>query len=252
MTSVDNPDASIMHFHPRKSLIGLLALKAAVNLASAEEPVCEEHFADLSHWEAVSFTDIDQSSTFVIVETEKDKSSLLVESGGSASGIIWKEPVDISKQPVIQWRWRVDQAPGGINHREKAGDDYALRIQVVFEYDPGLLNFGEKLEYETYRALHGRYPPHAALCYVWTPNEKQGEIYPCPYTDRVRIKVLRGQEATLGQWLEETVNVAEDYEAIFGEKPPARARIAIMADSDDSQSSTRALVDFIRWRTIEE
>jgi len=220
----------------------------ASGLANAEASVKVTHFSDLSQWESIVFTDIDEPSRYTVTLTEGGDSFLLAESDGGASGIVWEETIDMSKQPVIRWRWRVDQAPEGINHREKAGDDYPLRIQVIFKYDPERLSFIEKIEYEAYRAVHGRYPPHAALSYVWTPNEKKGKTYPCPYTDRVQIKVLRGEATTLGQWLEESVNVVEDYRGIFGESPPATAQIAIMADSDDSQSRTRALVDYIQVR----
>lgn len=220
----------------------------AIGLANAEASVRQAHFADLNHWESIVFTDIDEPSSYTITQTDGGESFLMAESDGGGSGIVWEETIDMSKQPVIRWRWRVEQAPIGMDHRKKSGDDYPLRIQVIFEYDPARLGFFDKIEYETYRAVHGRYPPHAALSYVWTPNEKKGETYPCPYTDRVQIKVLRGEETTLGQWQEESVNIVEDYKTIFDESPPATARIAIMADSDDSQSRTRALVDFIQVR----
>lgn len=237
-----------MFFYPRRSLIGLLALKALAHLANAEDGVNEEPFTDLKRWEAINFPGSAHSSSYSIVETEEGESLLLAESNGGASGIVWQVPLDLNKQPVIEWKWRVVNAPQGINHREKAGDDYPLRIQVVFAYDSERLSFSEKLLYEAYRLRHGRYPPHASLNYVWTPNEKKGARYPCPYTKRVRIKVLRGEETPLGETHEQTVNIVEDYQAIFGEAPPATARIAIMADSDDSQTRSRAFVDFIHLR----
>jgi hypothetical protein len=42
------------------------------------------------------------------------------------------------------------------------------------------------------------------------------------------VLLEKGQQK-VGIWQEEEINILEDYQQAFGEKPPARARIAVRA-----------------------
>ncbi len=53
------------------------------------------------------------------------------------------------------------------NGTEKGGDDYPIRIYVMFEYDPRQADLMEKMRYAAIMALYGKYPPHRSLNYVW-------------------------------------------------------------------------------------
>jgi len=58
------------------------------------------------------------------------------------------------------------------------------------------------------------------------------------------VVLERGKEK-VGQWVEESVNVLEDYRKAFGKEPPATAGIAVMSDSDNTKTSAEAYLDFI-------
>jgi hypothetical protein len=58
-----------------------------------------------------------------------------------------------------------------------------------------------------------------------------------------------GSENT-GKWIEEKVNVYEDFECIFGVSPPEIEGIAILSDSDNTQSSVEADYDDFRLSVI--
>ena len=78
--------------------------------------------------------------------------------------------------PLLRWRWRADSVYRKGDARKKAGDDYPLRLYVLFPYDPGEASFGEKLVFEAARLLHGQYPPHSALNYIWANREPTGSL----------------------------------------------------------------------------
>ena len=58
------------------------------------------------------------------------------------------------------------------------------------------------------------------------------------------VVLERGKEKA-GQWVEESVNVLEDYRQAFGKEPPAMAGIAVMSDSDNTGTKAEAYLEFI-------
>lgn len=46
-------------------------------------------------------------------------------------------------------------------------------------------------------------------------------------------------------WQDEEVDILADYQKAFGVKPPLRARIAVMNDSDDTGESSTSYMEFI-------
>lgn len=57
--------------------------------------------------------------------------------------------------------------------------------------------------------------------------------------------VLRAGTAQLGTWLEEKVNIVDDYRKAFGTDPPAIASLAIMNDSDNTGEASTSSMDYI-------
>jgi len=58
------------------------------------------------------------------------------------------------------------------------------------------------------------------------------------------ILLQHGEENT-GKWIEQEVDVLEDYRKAFGEDPPSAARLAVMNDSDNTKESSVSYVDYI-------
>jgi hypothetical protein len=129
--------------------------------------------------------------------------------------------------------------------RDKSGDDYPIRVYVMFVYDPKQADIKERLEYGIAKALYGKYPPHSTLNYVWMGQNIAERIITSPYTDRARIIILENGRSRIGTWVEETVNILDDYRAAFGKDPPQTAGIAIMNDSDNTGEMAVSYVDYI-------
>ena len=58
--------------------------------------------------------------------------------------------------------------------------------------------------------------------------------------------VLEAGKENVGRWMDEEVNIIEDYHKAFGEDPPPAASIAIMNDSDDTGESSTSYIDYIQ------
>jgi hypothetical protein len=230
----------------RKILLTLLLLMlAGIPVLAAEADVLfREEFDNLAQWEPLTFPKIKVHSTYTVVK-EADTSILKAESHDSASAIVCRRTFNVYQTPRLHWRWKVEKLPAGGDPREKAGDDYPIRVYVVFEYDPARATIGERLTYGAARAIYGKYPPHSSLNYVWTGHDVAERIIVSPYTDKARIVILEQGKQRVGQWVEESVNILADYRKAFGKDPPATAGLAVMSDTDNAGGSAVAYLDFI-------
>ena len=112
-------------------------------------------------------------------------------------------------------------------------------------YDPERASLGTRAQYGLARRLYGEYPPHASLNYIWANRKHDRRILPSPYTDRSQMIALRAGDTDVGQWLDEDVNILEDYRAAFGSDPPHTARLAVMSDADNTGEAAVAYMLFI-------
>jgi hypothetical protein len=129
---------------------------------------------------------------------------------------VYREIFNVHDYPKARWRWKVGNVYVRANAATKAGDDYPIRVYVMFEYDPGKAGVLEKLKYGLAKKLYGVYPPHSSLNYVWASREKSVNIVTSPYTDRAKMILLQKGEKNVGVWQDEEVNIAEDSRA-FGQ-----------------------------------
>jgi hypothetical protein len=223
----------------------LLGISAFVTPLPADQQVLfRENFETLAQWEPLTFPKIKTYSTYTLIR-EDGKSILKAESRASASAIVYRRTFNTYEHPRIHWRWKVTQLSDRGNPKEKSGDDYPIRIYVMFPYDPDKATLGERLTYGAAKAIYGKYPPHSTLSYVWTGYNIAERIFVSPYTDKARIVVLEKGKGRVGQWVEESVNVLADYRKAFGKDPPEMAGLAVMSDTDNTGENAVAYLDYI-------
>ena len=214
--------------------------------AAGAEPTTlfRENFDTLAQWEPLTFPKIKAHSTYTLVK-EGGKTVLKAESRSSASALVCRRTFDIRRTPRLHWRWKVTKLADTGNPREKAGDDYPIRVYVMFQYDPARAGLGERMLYNATKLVYGKYPPHSTLNYVWTGRNMTERFIVSPYTDKARMVVLEQGKGRLGQWVEESVDMVDDYRQAFGKEPPPIAGIAVMSDSDNTGTQAEAYLDYI-------
>lgn len=116
----------------------------------------------------------------------RDGSTMVVraDADGSMSGLIHPVRIDPAETPLIQWRWRIERPLKTADMTTKAGDDYAARLYVLFDYDVTKLPFLTRSKLKLAKSLHGTEVPAAALNYVWDNRQPVGTIRANAYTDR--------------------------------------------------------------------
>jgi hypothetical protein len=214
-------------------------------LAAAQSAVLlREEFNDLANWRPVTFPKIREHTQYSI-ENQGRESVLRAESHASASAIVYRSPFNVYDYPMLRWKWKVANVYEKGNARTKEGDDYPLRIYVLFEYDPEKASTYDKAKYGLAKALYGEYPPHSALNYIWTSREDEGGIITSSYTSNAKMIVLQKGKKNLGRWILEERDILGDYRRAFGTEPPAMATLGIMNDSDNTKEASVSYVGFI-------
>lgn len=169
-----------------------------------------------------------------------DKTVLKAQADGSMSGLTHPVKVDIRQFPLLRWRWKIAAPVKTADMTTKAGDDYAARIYVMFDYPLEKLPFGTRTKLRLAESIYGQKIPTAALNYVWDNRQPIGTIQPNTYTDRARMMVLRSAGSRAGEWVTETRDLRADFRAAFGEDAPDVVAIALATDTDNTGESATA------------
>lgn len=228
----------------RASLV-ILAIVLLPMAASAQSAVLlREEFNDLARWRPVTFPKIKEHSLYSI-ENQGRESVLRAESRGSASAIVYRDPFNVYDYPRLRWKWKVENVYEKGNARTREGDDYPLRVYVLFEYDADKAGILGKAKHELGKRLFGEDLPLATLVYIWANREDENGIITNAYTSDAKMIVLQKGKRNLGRWILEERNMLEDYRKAFGADPPARATLGIMNDSDNTKEASVSYVGFI-------
>lgn len=226
------------------SIVLIVFLSSLAGLPSNEAVLFREEFNNLDNWRPFFFPGIKKHSVYSI-EKENDKRYLKAESNASASAIVYKESFSVYEYPRVRWRWKVRNLYAKGDARTKKGDDYPIRIYIMFEYDPDKAGAFEKMKYGLAKKRYGEYPPGSTLSYVWASKEDPETIITSPYTEKAKIILLEKGPNTVGNWQSEEVNIIDDFQEAFGTTPPVRASIAVMNDSDNTGESSISYLEYI-------
>ena len=82
---------------------------------------------DMNNWKTKKFSG---ETSYELVNID-NKQAIRAISNQSASGLIRKMKVDLTKTPYMNWSWKIDSILNGVDETKKSGDDYAARVYVV-------------------------------------------------------------------------------------------------------------------------
>lgn len=223
----------------------LITFLLLLSLAVSADDTINLAFNNLSEWEPLKFPKIKTHSRYSIIQ-ENGKNILQCETSASASGLILKKTFNIYKYSKLKWKWKISNVYNNADPRKKSGDDFPIRIYIIFKYNPEKATLYEKTKYNAAKLIYGEYPPHSSVNYVWSSRVIPERLITSPYTDRVKLVLLQKGLEKLNTWITEEVNILEDYKRAFGENPPETASLAIMSDSDNTGESAKAFIEYIQ------
>ena len=130
--------------------------------------------------------------------------------------------------------------------RQRETEDSPVRLILVFEGDRQRFSAQNNLLSELTLSLTGEPLPYATLMYVWCNDCSAESVIVNPRTDRIRKLAIESGAGQVGQWLNYRRDIRADFEKAFGEPPGALLGLAIMTDTDNTRSTTRAWYGAIR------
>lgn len=231
-----------------KTALIITALALSASMLPAQNLLFRDDFESMNDWKPLVFPKIEKQTKYDIVK-DGSNSFLRARTDSSASGLIYRKRFSIKEHPIVQWRWKIDRVFKKGDATAKKGDDYPVRIYIIFEYDPAKAGFTTRAKYGLAKKLYGEYPPHSSLNYIWANRQHDTKVIVSPYTSLSRMIPLRSGAGEAGKWMTESVDVLKDYKAAFGKEPPDKASLAIMSDSDNTGEKAQAHVDFIQVLT---
>jgi len=156
-----------------------------------------------------------------LVNDNAVKEALRLKSKGTSTALYRDISLNIKDYPFLNWKWKVTKIPLGADVRNKATDDQAAQIYVVFPKFPSQIN-------------------SRMLGYIWDSNAPVGSEVTSAKLSTTKYIVVKSGAKKLGAWFSEKRNVYEDYKRLFNEEPPMVGSIALMIDSDDTKSSAES------------
>jgi hypothetical protein len=134
----------------------------------------------------------------------------------------------------------------GADVRESEREDAPVRVLLAFDGDHRRLSQRTRLMFELMHGLSGEAPPFATLMYVWDNQASVDSLVVNRRSDRVRKIVLESGPAQLGVWRHYRRDIVADYRRAYGEDPGPLIGVAVMTDSDNTQSRAEAWYGEIR------
>lgn len=168
------------------------------------------------------------------------REALRVRASSSVSILRQRFDPALPGAPRLSFAWKADALPTVTDGVEPVPDDAPLRVLLSFGGDRSRLSAHAHRLSEMSRLLTGEELPYATLMYIWSPTHSTGTVLNNARTDRVRKLVLDSGPLHLGQWREHERDVRADFVKVFGEEPGPLMSVALMTDTDNTQSRLQA------------
>jgi len=181
-----------------------------------------------------------KKNTVYRLENYQGKTVLSANSKTAASGLAVKLKPKKANNLWLQWEWKALIAMPEADNSEGYRDDAPLRILVAFDGNKSKLSLKEKMNFEMANLISGQEMPYATLMYIWSGKSPVDSIITNAHTSRIKMIVVDSGWDNLGQWHKHQRDLSADYKLAYGEAPGDVIGIALLTDTDNTKSETRA------------
>jgi hypothetical protein len=137
--------------------------------------------------------------------------------------------IDPVLTPYLAWRWKVAQLPAGGDFRHASTDDQAAQVLVGFS-------------------------DRRVLTYIWDTTAPKGSARNTGSIPLVHIfaVVCQSGAADANRWIQESHNVAADYERAFGRPAPRVKGLRLQINSQHTGSVAESYFGEVAFRSTPE
>lgn len=190
-------------------------------------------------WAKVPINDSKTPTEYTLVR-EGDQTVVHSQAKSAASMFMHEGNIDLSKTPIVRWRWKVGKIPAGADNSVASKEDSAARLVFTFDGDRATLPFFERTKMSVADSLSGQELPYATLMYVTSSVASVGQRISNPHTKRIQMFVVGKAEDAVGRWVSMERDVESDYRSAFGEAPKKLLAYGVMSDSDNTGTEAEA------------
>ena len=175
------------------------------------------------------------------IEQGSEGSFLKMKSGGGGSGIEKElKNIDISKTPVMEWAWKVDRFPEVEWEEDKSQNDFAIRIELVYDYKGSRFNPLNIIRKGLFTTFLTGNPPVMIISYVWANNVPAERPYVSPSDKRMTVIPVESGRSMQGRWIDERRNIKADFDELINNNHITLKKIRIRCDTDDSSTNAES------------
>jgi hypothetical protein len=194
--------------------------------------------ASFASWQKVSFPA--KQKTLFVADPREGEHAWRATADRSASLLRKVVRIEATALEKIHFSWKADKLIDHADMAERDKEDAVVRVILRFEGDRGQFSAKNRMLSELSQALTGEELPYATLMYVWCNKRPPGDVIINPRTDRIRKMVVESGSTNLGKWMVYQRDIRADFIQAFGEEPGAITGIALMTDTDNTQSQATA------------
>jgi hypothetical protein len=181
-----------------------------------------------------------KKNTVYRLENYQGRTVLSASSKTSASGLAVKLRPRQVNNLWLQWEWKALSPIPEADNAERYHDDAPLRILVAFDGNKSKLPLKERMNFEIANLISGQEMPYATLMYIWSGKSPVDTIINNAHTSRIKMIVVDSGWDNLGAWHKHQRDLAADYKRAYGVAPGEVIGIALLTDTDNTKSETRA------------
>ncbi len=181
-----------------------------------------------------------KKNTVYRLENYQGRTVLSANSKTSASGLAVKLKPRLAQNLWLKWEWKATSPITTADNTERIHDDAPLRILVAFDGNKSKLTLKEKMTFEMANLISGQELPYATLMYIWSGKSAVNTILDNPHTSRIKMIVVDSGWDKLGQWHVHQRDLAADFQEAYGEAPGEVIGVALLTDTDNTKSETKA------------
>jgi Protein of unknown function (DUF3047) len=168
------------------------------------------------------------------------RDAMLAVANSSASMLRKKIRLNADQLQRVNFSWKVPQLIDSADLALRETDDSPVRLVLAFEGDRSKWSTKNTMLSDLSQAITGEELPYATLMYVWSNQSAPGTVIHNPRTDRIRKIVVESGGKNLNQWLDYERDIKADFQRAFGEAPGALVGLALMTDTDNTRSQSKA------------
>lgn len=186
-------------------------------------------------WEERHFPTKKQTQ-YELAQDEMGVHAIRAIAKGSASML--RKRMDIAPERLghVNFSWKAEQISMDADIAEVDATDAVVRVLLAFDGDRSKWSSRDSMLNELSRLLMGEDMPYATLVYAWCTLGVRDSVVINPRTPTVRNLLLEAGAHKLGYWLDYRRDIKSDFEHLFGEPPGRLTSIAVMTDSDNTNS----------------